>query len=102
MSSIAFLREILFPAILHSMPPTTADLDRFRDEIEKRLLLNRRTQKQVVNWLQQEGVSFTVPILKNRCKDSEQRKLIGFFEKWIRVYARLSEALLTSAEHPAN
>lgn len=51
------------------MPRTAVDIDRFREENEKRLLLNHHTQKEVVDWLQAEGVSITVPILKKRCKD---------------------------------
>lgn len=51
------------------MTRTGVDLERFRGEIEKRLLLNHHTQKEVVDWLQKEGVSITISILKNRCKD---------------------------------
>ena len=42
-SSIAFLRELLLPTILYDMLPPAVDLERFRDEIEKRILQNHHT-----------------------------------------------------------
>jgi hypothetical protein len=51
------------------MPRSAVNLDRFRTEIEKQLLVDRRTQKDVVNWLQSQGVSITLRQLGMRCKE---------------------------------
>jgi hypothetical protein len=51
------------------MPRAAVDLDRFRQQIEKRLLVDHQTQKDVVNWLKTEGISVTIDLLKARCKE---------------------------------
>jgi hypothetical protein len=51
------------------MPRSAVDIDRFRPQIEKKLLVEHRTQKDVVNWLGTQGISLTVGQLKQQCKN---------------------------------
>jgi hypothetical protein len=47
-----------------TMPRSAVDIGRFRPQIEQRLLVEHRTQKDVVSWLESQGVSLTVRQLK--------------------------------------
>jgi len=50
------------------MPPSALDLSDYREQIEKRILIDHHTQQQVVNWLNIQGVPVTARILTARCK----------------------------------
>ena len=50
------------------MPRSAVNLDRFRDEIENQLLVQHRTQKEVLSWLASEGVPITIDILRRATK----------------------------------
>ena len=51
------------------MPRSAVNLYRFRNEIENQLLVQHRTQKEVLSWLASEGVPITIDILKARCRE---------------------------------
>ena len=51
------------------MPRSAVDIGRFRTEIEKQLLVDHRTQKEVASWLETQGVSITLRQLGLRCKE---------------------------------
>jgi hypothetical protein len=51
------------------MPKSAVDISRFRIQIEKQLLVDHRTQKEVVSWLETQGVSITLRQLGLRCKE---------------------------------
>jgi hypothetical protein len=53
---------------IRTMPRSAVDIDRFRPQIEKKLLVEHRTQKDVVTWLGTRGISLTVGQLKQQCK----------------------------------
>src|SRR5213080_3958715 len=66
MSSIGPLSQIFSSTILFAMPRSAVNLYRFRNEIENQLLVQHRTQKEVLSWLASEGVPITIDILKAR------------------------------------
>jgi hypothetical protein len=51
------------------MPRSAIDIGRFRPQIEKKLLVEHHTQKDVVGWLESQGISLTVGQLKQQCKN---------------------------------
>jgi hypothetical protein len=53
---------------IRTMLRSAVDIDRFRPQIEKKLLVEHRTQKDVVTWLGTRGISLTVGRLKQQCK----------------------------------
>jgi hypothetical protein len=72
------------------MPRSAVDIDRFRTEIEKQLLVDHRTQKEVLSWLETQGVSITLRQLGLRCKEwNTSRRGVTTDEKAIeKVYWR--------------
>ena len=51
------------------MPRSAIDIGRFRPQIEKKLLVEHHTQKDVVGWLESQGISLTVSQLKQQYKN---------------------------------
>jgi hypothetical protein len=51
------------------MPRSAVDIGRFRPQIEQKLLVEHRTQKDVVSWLESQGISLTVRQLKQQYKN---------------------------------
>jgi hypothetical protein len=67
-SSIDLSTRIIVRDDIRPMPRSAVDIDRFRPQIEKKLLLEHRTQKDVVCWLETRGVFLTVGQLSNNVK----------------------------------
>jgi hypothetical protein len=65
-SSIDLSIHIIIPG---TMPRSAVDIGRFRPQIEKKLLVDHSTQKDVVSWLETQGISLTVSQLKQQCKN---------------------------------
>ena len=60
--------HIIVPGI-RTMPRSAVDIGRFRPQIEKKLLVEHRTQKDVISWLESQGISLIVSQLKQQCKN---------------------------------
>jgi hypothetical protein len=55
--------------ILFWMPRPRVDIDRFRDEIERRVLVEKQRHKDIVIWLAEQGCKTTQQTLLRRCRD---------------------------------
>jgi hypothetical protein len=51
------------------MPRPRIDIDRFRDEIERRVMVQKQRHKDIVKWLAEQGCSTTQQTLLRRCRD---------------------------------
>ena len=51
------------------MPRPALDLDRYRDEIERRVLVQKQRHKDIVKWLEEQGCKTTTQTLVRRCRD---------------------------------
>jgi len=67
-SSTVFPREILFSAIVHSMPRTAVDIDRFREEIQKRLFFCITTRKKKLSPGYKKRACLSQFLSSKRCK----------------------------------
>src|SRR2546423_6533089 len=50
------------------MPRLAIDLDRFRDEIERRVLVQKQPHRDIVKWLAEQGCQTTTQTLVRRCR----------------------------------
>jgi hypothetical protein len=51
------------------MPRPRIDLEKFRPEIQQRLLVAKQTHAEIAEWLKEEEITTTVRSLKRRCKE---------------------------------
>src|ERR1700731_4011317 len=51
------------------MPRATIDLEPYRAAIKQRLLIDHQSHREVLAWLEKEGVTITSKTLKRRCKE---------------------------------
>lgn len=51
------------------MPRATIDLEPYRPAIKQRLLIDHQSHREVLAWLENEGVTITSKTLKRRCKE---------------------------------
>jgi hypothetical protein len=51
------------------MPRPQIDIDRFRDEIERRVIFEKQRQKDIVKWLEEQGCKATQQTFLRRCRD---------------------------------
>jgi hypothetical protein len=51
------------------MPRPPIDIDRFRVEIERRVLIEKQRHKDIVKWLEKQGCTITQQTLLRRCRD---------------------------------
>jgi hypothetical protein len=68
-SSIDLSTRIIVRDDIRPMPRSAVDIDRFRPQIEKKLLVEHRTQKDVIDWLETREVFLTVGQLKQQCRN---------------------------------
>src|SRR3984957_13973150 len=50
------------------MPRPPIDLDKYRDEIERRVLVQKQRHKDIVKWLAEQGCQTTTQTLLRRCR----------------------------------